>query len=544
MVMGALVREVDVAVVGGGPGGYSAAFRCAELGLETLVVDAGRRLGGVCLWEGCIPSKALLHVGAVLGEAERAKEFGVDFGEPRIALDALRTWKTERVVGKLARGLAAVAKSKGVEVVGGHGVFEDSRVLRVEGDEPQKIRFKHAVVATGSTPSPLPGLDTAQDRVMDSTAALELPDVPERLLVVGGGYIGLELGQVYAALGSKVMLVEMTDGLLPGVDRDLVQPLARQCERRFVKIWLDTKVTSLRETGSGIEARFGGDTVGFDRVLVAVGRRPASADLGLETTRVRPDARGVIAVDALCRTADPRIWAVGDVTGEPMLAHRAMRQGKVAAEAIAGRPAAFDNVVVPAVVFTDPEVAWCGLTESAATREGRPVRLAKFPWAASGRAPTARRGDGPTKLIGDPAPRTALRVGARAARGAVLPVHHAAAARRLDALLDEPEPVAVVHLGLAAGRARVALERVAVNVMDYGEPDGVGFQASGEPIAPDGPAAYFATLPLAAILCALTAEGIPAYVSNTAGTHLFNQPPSPTLPPVGPRATPPEAGYV
>ena len=250
MVMGDLVREVDVAVVGGGPGGYSAAFRCAELGLETAVVDAGRRLGGACLWEGCIPSKALLHVGAVLGEAERAKEFGVDFGEPRIALDTLRKWKAERVVGRLARGLAAVAKSKGVDVIGGRGVFEDSRTLRVEGDEPQKLRFTSAIVATGSAPSPLPGLGLAPDRVMDSTAALELPDVPERLLVVGGGYIGLELGQVYAALGSKVMLVEMTDGLLPGVDRDLVQPLARQCERRFVKIWLDTKVTSLRETGS------------------------------------------------------------------------------------------------------------------------------------------------------------------------------------------------------------------------------------------------------------------------------------------------------
>ena len=402
MVMGDLVREVDVAVVGGGPGGYSAAFRCAELGLETVVVDAGRRLGGVCLWEGCIPSKALLHVGAVLGEAERAKEFGVDFGEPRIALDALRTWKAERVVGRLARGLTALAKSKGVEVIGGRGVFEDSRVLRVEGDEPQKIRFQSAVVATGSVPSPLPGLGLAQDRVMDSTTALELPEVPERLLVVGGGYIGLELGQVYAALGSKVTLVEMTDGLLPGVDRDLVQPLARQCEKRFVTIRLDTKVTSLRETGSEIEARFGGDTAAFDRVLVAVGRRPVSAELGLETTRVRPDARGFVTVDERCRTADPRIWAVGDVTGEPMLAHRAMRQGKVAAEAIAGRPAAFDNIVVPAVVFTDPEVAWCGLTESAATREGRPVRLAKFPWAASGRAATLGRSDGLTKLVADP----------------------------------------------------------------------------------------------------------------------------------------------
>jgi len=342
MVMGDLVREVDVAVVGGGPGGYSAAFRCAELGLETVVVDAGRRLGGACLWEGCIPSKALLHVSAVLGEVERAKEFGVDFGEPRIALDALRKWKAERVVGKLARGLAGQAKAKGVEIVGGRGVFEDSRGLRVEGDEPQKIRFKHAVVATGSAPSPLPGAALASDRVMDSTGALELSDLPERLLVIGGGYIGLELGQVYTALGSKVTLVEMTDGLLPGVDRDLVQPLARHCEKLFVKIRLGTKVTSLHEQGSQIEARFGeGDTVAFDRVLVAVGRRPVSAELGLETTRARPDAQGFVAVDERCRTADPRIWAVGDVTGEPMLAHRAMRQGKVAAEAIAGRPAAF-----------------------------------------------------------------------------------------------------------------------------------------------------------------------------------------------------------
>src|SRR3989475_9355026 len=411
MVMGDLVVEVDVAVVGGGPGGYSAAFRCAELGLETVVVDSGKRLGGACLWEGCIPSKALLHVAALIEDAERARDLGVDFGEPRVALDPLRRWKAERVAGRLARGLAAVAKARGVEVIGGRAVFESSRELRVEGDEPQKVRFKHAVIATGSAPPSLPGLALASDRVIDSTAALELAEVPDRLLVIGGGYIGLELGQVYAALGSKVMLVEMTDGLLPGVDRALVQPLARQCERRFVKIWLDTKVTSLRETGSGIEARFGGDTVGFDRVLVAVGRRPASADLGLETTRVRPDARGVIAVDALCRTADPRIWAVGDVTGEPMLAHRAMRQGKVAAEAIAGRPAAFDNVVVPAVVFTDPQVAWCGPTESAATREGRPVRLAEFPWAAFGRAPALGRSDGLTKLMVDPDTGRVLGVG-------------------------------------------------------------------------------------------------------------------------------------
>lgn len=411
MVMGDLVREVDVVVVGGGPGGYSAAFRCAELGLETIVVDVAGRLGGVCLWEGCIPSKALLHVAAVLGAAERAREFGVDFGEPRVSLDAVRKWMAERVVGRLGRGLAAVARSKGVEVVAGRAVFEDSSSVRVEGDQPQKIRFRHAVVATGSRAAGLPGVETAGDRIVDSTAALALPDVPERLLVVGGGYIGLELGQVYAALGSRVTLMEMTEGLLPGVDRDLVQPLARRCERLFAEIRLGTRVAGLRETPAGIEATLGDATATFDRVLVAVGRQPQSEGLGLETTRVRTDARGFIAVDNRCRTADPRILAVGDVTGEPMLAHRAMRQGKVAAEVIAGRAAAFDNVAVPAVVFTDPEVAWCGLTETDAGAAGRPVRVARFQWGASGRAATLGRADGLTKLVVDPESGRLLGVG-------------------------------------------------------------------------------------------------------------------------------------
>jgi len=410
--MGDLVIEVDVAVVGGGPGGYSAAFRCAELGLETVVVDAGKRLGGACLWEGCIPSKALLHVAALIEDAERARELGVDFGEPRVSLDPLRKWKAERVVGRLARGLASVAKAKGVEVIGGRAVFESSRELRVEGDEPQKVRFKHAVIATGSAPAGLPGLTVSSDRVIDSTAALELADVPEKLLVIGGGYIGLELGQVYAALGSAVTLVEMTDGLLPGVDRALVHLLARRCEKLFAQIRLGARVTSLVERGSAIEARFDGDGVAaFDRVLVAVGRQPASAGLGLEYTRVSADARGFIGVDDHCRTTDPAIYAVGDVTGEPMLAHRAMRQGKVAAEVMAGRPAAFDNVVVPAVVFTDPEVAWCGLTESEAEREGRTVKVAKREWAAAGRALTLGRSDGLTKLIADPDSGRVLGVG-------------------------------------------------------------------------------------------------------------------------------------
>jgi dihydrolipoamide dehydrogenase len=409
--MGDLVREVDVVVVGGGPGGYSAAFRCAELGLETLVVDADKRLGGACLWEGCIPSKALLHVAAVLGEAERAREYGVDFGEPRVSLDPLRKWKAERVVGKLARGLASVAKARGVEVVGGRGVFEETRQLRVEGDAPQKIRFAHAIVATGSAPAPLPGVAVQSDRVMDSTAALEVPEVPERLLVVGGGYIGLELGQVYAALGSAVTLVEMTDGLLPGVDRDLVQVLARRCEKLFARVRLGTPVTGLTPRGDAIEARLGDAAETFDRVLIAVGRHARSAGLGLEAVGVRADARGVIAVDEQCRTGAPHVYAVGDVTGEPMLAHRAMRQGKVAAEVIAGRPAAFDNVAVPAVVFTDPEVAWCGLTERQAAEEGRAVTVAKAPWAASGRAATLGRSDGLTKLVADPESGRVLGVG-------------------------------------------------------------------------------------------------------------------------------------
>jgi len=339
MVMGDLVTEVDVAVLGGGPGGYSAAFRCAELGLETVMIDAGHRLGGACLYEGCIPSKALLHVAAVLGEAERAKEFGVDFGEARISLDPMRKWKAERVVGKLARGLASVAKAKGVAVIGGRGAFEDSRSIRVGGDEPQVVRFKHAILATGSVPVMPPELAIGSDRIMDSTAALEVPDIPERMLVVGGGYIGLELGQVYAALGSRVTLVELTEGLLPGVDRDLVQPLARRCEKLFAAIHLGRKVSALKPSAGAIEAAIEGEAPQtFDRVLVAVGRRAVTESLGLEATRAALTERGFVAIDERCRTGDPHLYAIGDVTGEPMLAHRAMRQGKVAAECIAGRP--------------------------------------------------------------------------------------------------------------------------------------------------------------------------------------------------------------
>ena len=413
MVMGELVDEVDVAVVGGGPGGYSAAFRCAELGLETVVIDADGRLGGACLFEGCIPSKALLHVAAVVSEAERARGWGVDFGEPRISLDPLRKWKQERVVGKLARGLASVAKGKGVTVIGGRAVFEDSTTLRIEGESLQKVRFKHAIVATGSAPAPLPGIELRSDRVMDSTAALELPEIPERLLVIGGGYIGLELGTVYATLGSRVTLVEMTEGLLPGVDRDLVQPLQRRVEKLFAAVHLGTKVTALREAGGHVEATLEGQGAEtFDRVLVAVGRRARSRGLGLEATGARLTERGAfVQIDERCRTHDPHLYAVGDVTGEPMLAHRAMRQGKVAAAALAGQPAAFDNVAVPAVVFTDPEIAWCGLSEAQAKSQGMETKVAKFQWAASGRAATIGRADGLTKLVADAASGRVVGVG-------------------------------------------------------------------------------------------------------------------------------------
>ncbi len=412
MVMGDLVREVDVVVVGGGPGGYSAAFRAAELDLETVVVDEGKRLGGACLFEGCIPSKALLHVAALIHDVERARDIGLDYGEPKLSLDMLRAWKDDRVVNKLARGLAGVARNKGVEVIGGRAVFEDSRGLRVEGEEPQKIRFTHAIIATGSSPSRLPGSLIDSDKIMDSTAALELSAVPERLLVVGGGYVGLEMGTVYAALGSQVTLVEMMDDLLPGVDRDLVQPLARRLDKLFTAVHVKTRVTGLREVDARVEAEIEGHgTRSFDRVLVAVGRRARTNAIGLETTRVQVGESGVVRIDESCRTADPHIYAVGDATGEPMLAHRAMRQGKVAAEAIAGQPSAFDNVAVPAVVFTDPEIAWCGLTERDAVQANRPVRVARFVWAASGRAATLGRSDGLTKLVVDPESGRVLGVG-------------------------------------------------------------------------------------------------------------------------------------
>lgn len=412
--MGEKVREVEVVVIGGGPGGYAAAFHAADLGLETVLVETRERPGGVCLYEGCIPSKALLHAAEVLSEAAHAKEFGITFGKPKIDLKALRKWK-EEVVGRLTGGVSELAGRRGIDMIRGRARFKNSNSLAVGNGDVSEIRFTHAILASGSRPAPLPGLDLESDRVIDSTSALALEDVPQTLLVVGGGYIGLELGTVYAALGSRVSVVELTEGLLPGADRDLVRPLEKRVRDSFEAVLLDTKVAGMKETKKGIQVQFEGkgdpESRVFDRVLVSVGRIPNSEDLGLENTRVEVDSKGFVRVDEQRRTSDPRIFAVGDVAGQPMLAHKAMREGKVAAEVMAGRPAAFDNLAIPAVVFTDPEVAWCGLTETEARAQGREVKVTRFPWAALGRALTLGRTDGLTKMIFDPESGLILGVG-------------------------------------------------------------------------------------------------------------------------------------
>lgn len=408
------VLETEVVVVGAGPGGYAAAFRAADLGLKTTLVDTREQPGGVCLYVGCIPSKALLHVSEVLGLAGRAREFGVHFNSPEIDLDRLRKWK-QSVVGKLTKGLTQLAERRQVQFVRASASFFGSRRLRLEGSEISEVRFDNAVVATGSRPAGIPGINLQSERLMDSAAALELADVPTRLLVVGGGYIGLEVGTIYASLGSEVTLIELTGSLLPSVDRDLVRPLERRIHDFFHRVYVNTHLVEMTEIGQTIQVKLEGevdnDIQEFDKVLYSVGRIPNSTGLGLETTSVQVDSKGFIKVDAHRRTTDEKIFAVGDVTGQPMLAHKASREGKVAAETIAGEVVAFDNLAVPAVVFTDPEVAWCGLTEREAKDQGRSVKISRFPWAASGRALTLDRTEGLTKILFDPESEQVLGVG-------------------------------------------------------------------------------------------------------------------------------------
>ena len=391
-------------VLGAGPGGYPAAFLAADRGLDVTLVDAEPNPGGVCLYRGCIPSKALLHVARVLHETREATEWGMQFSSPTIDLDALRSWK-ESVVKRLTDGLGLIRTQRKVDHVQGYGRFVDVQSLNVRRNgEIVEVQFDTAIIATGSVPVIPESLRLKSPRVMDSTAALELRDIPPRLLVIGGGYIGLELGTVYAALGSHVTVVEMTSGLLPGVDRDLVKPLADRLKSTFAEILLNTRVTEMAEVEGGIEVQLSGadvDPAGriYDEVLVAVGRRPNSGDLGLDKIKVATDAKGFITTDSQLRTNVPNIYAIGDVAGEPMLAHEATHAARVAVEAICGDPTAFDPQAIPAVVFTDPEIAWCGPTENQAREQGLEFEVARFPWRASGRATTLGRNEGVTKLI-------------------------------------------------------------------------------------------------------------------------------------------------
>src|SRR5882672_10832822 len=410
------MTSVQLVVVGAGPGGYAAAFLAADLGLTAALVDPNPNPGGVCVYVGCIPSKALLHVANLIDESRHAKAWGVELGEPRIDLAKLRDFKNN-VVKRLTSGTGQLVKLRKVQYLQGLAEILDVHSLKVrlaDGKEDQ-IQFEHAILATGSVPAIPPMLKIDDPRVMDSTAALDLPDIPKSLLVVGGGYIGLELGSVYAALGSAVTVVEMTPGLLPGADRDLVDVLAKRVAQTMKSVLLETRVVQMKAEAKGIRVAFEGKVDPkeqlFDRVLVAVGRRPNSAIPGLDKTRVQVDSRGFIMVDEQRRTHEPSIFAIGDVVGEPMLAHKASHEGRVAVEVMAGENVAFAPRAIPAVVFTDPELAWAGLTEMQAAKDNRNVTVAKFPWGASGRAITLDRTDGMTKLILDPETERLLGVG-------------------------------------------------------------------------------------------------------------------------------------
>ena len=402
----------QLVVLGGGPGGYAAAFLAADRGAQVTLVEQDARLGGTCLLRGCIPSKALLHVARVLGEVEQLQsEWGIEFDSPRIALERLRQRK-EKIIATLSSGLRQLAKRRNVQVIRARGVFHDSTTLLLEGTDEslpadRLLTYDGLILATGSLPAMPSIFATESPRIMDSTAALDLPELPGSLLVVGGGYIGLELGTVYARLGARVSLVELTEGLLPGVDRDLVRPLEKQLEKLFEnRIYLNTRLGSLTPQSDQVVATFEGPgkygVERFDRVLVAVGRQPNSRGFGLEKTRVQLDARGFVLHDETMRTSDPHIWAIGDVAGEPMLAHKASHEARVAVESFLGEPARFDKLAIPAVVFTDPEIAWTGLTEESARRQNLPVEVVVYPWAASGRGHALGRTEGLTKWVIDP----------------------------------------------------------------------------------------------------------------------------------------------
>lgn len=401
-------NKTQLAVIGGGPGGYAAAFLAADLGMQVTLIDLEKNPGGVCLYRGCIPSKALLHVAKLINETEESVKWGIEFQRPKIDLDKLRSWK-ESVVNKMTGGLGILSKQRKINYIQGRATFLNPTAVRIERMEggQEELTFEHAIICTGSLPTQIPSLSLNSPRVIDSTGALALKDIPKNMLVVGGGYIGLELGSVYASLGSEVSVVEMTPGLLPGADRDMVNILAKSITPRFKDVMLSTKVVRMEEVEGGIKVVFEGESVQqkeqvFEKVLVSIGRTPNAKGIGLENTKVEIDQRGFIKVNSRNQTAEPTLYAIGDVVGNPMLAHKASAEGKVAVENIAGHNVEFRPAAIPAVIFTDPEVAWCGLTENEAREKNIEIKVARFPWAASGRATTLDRTDGVTKLLMDP----------------------------------------------------------------------------------------------------------------------------------------------
>ncbi len=401
-------NTTQVAIIGAGPGGYPAAFLSADLGLQVTMIDPEDNPGGVCLYRGCIPSKALLHTAKIISEAQDSTNWGITFSKPKIDLDKLRDWK-RGVVQKLVGGLGQLSKQRKVTYIQGRATFLDSNTLEIKKSDGETLQltYESAVIATGSRPAQVPGFPYDSPNLLDSTSALDLPDIPKTMLVVGGGYIGLELGTVYAALGTKVSVVEMTSRLMQGVDKDLVRVLQKSSEHIYESIMLNTKVANIKETKKGLQVKFEDEAIEnkgsiFDKVLVSVGRKPNSEHLGLENTKVQIDNKGFIKIDGQRRTSDPNIFAIGDVAGEPMLAHKATHEGRVVAQVLAGKNVVFEPNAIPAVVFTDPEIAWCGLTETEAKEKNIKIKVARFPWGASGRATTLNRNDGVTKLIIDP----------------------------------------------------------------------------------------------------------------------------------------------
>lgn len=409
-------EHTEVLVLGAGPGGYTAAFRAADLGKQVMLIERYSTLGGVCLNVGCIPSKALLHVAKVITEAKEIGQQGVVYGKPKIDLDKLRAWKESSVVGKLTKGLTALAKQRKVQVIQGVGQFISPHMIKVDTQAGTKtVSFDYCIIAAGSSAARIPGFPYDDPRMMDSTDALKLVDIPKRMLVIGGGIIGLEMATVYDALGSQISIVEQLGQLIPGADNDLVKPLYKHLMKRYEAIYLNTKVSKIVAEKKGLNVFFEGDRAPepqlYDRILVAVGRRPNGKTIGVENTNVQVDERGFIHVDEQMRTNIPHIFAIGDITGEPMLAHKASYEGKLAAEVIAGHKVAFDARAIPSVAYTDPEIAWMGLTETDARKQGIDYEKAVFPWAASGRAITMGREEGFTKLLLDKHSRRLLGAG-------------------------------------------------------------------------------------------------------------------------------------